>query len=264
MKRKNGSKEKVKNLTVYLVLRALVIITMIIQIFHRNWLNVFTCILTLILLVIPIIIDKKFNIKLPTVLESIILFFIFAAEILGEIQNFYGIFKHWDVILHTINGFIMAAIGFSLIDILNQSERVSINLTPISVALVAFCFSMTIGVMWEFFEYGADQIIKLDMQKDEVISSISSVSFNEQKENKTIVLKNIKETKIIGEINNQETEIIIKDGYLDIGLNDTMEDLIVNCIGAIIFSILGYIYLKQRGKGVFVKHFIPVLKNKEE
>ena len=152
-KGKVRKQHKVRDLSVYIVLRTLVIITLILQGIHRNWNDVFLCILTLFLLMIPSIIDKKFNIKLPTVLESIILLFIFAAEILGEIQNFYGIFKQWDTMLHTINGFIMAAIGFSLIDILNQSEKFSIKLAPVFVALVAFCFSMTIGVLWEFFEY---------------------------------------------------------------------------------------------------------------
>lgn len=198
--KKIEQKDKMKTLTIYLILRALVIIVMVSQIIQKNWANVFSCILTLILLLIPTIIDRRLNIKLPTVLESIILFFIFAAEILGEIQNFYGIFKHWDTILHTINGFIMAAIGFSMIDILNQSDRFHINLAPVFVALVAFCFSMTIGVMWEFFEYGMDSIIKLDMQKDKIVTTISSVKLNEEKENKPIIIKDIKETKIIGEI----------------------------------------------------------------
>lgn len=257
MKEKN---KKVRNITVYVILRTLVILTMFLQIIHRNWNDVFLCILTLFLLLIPAIIDRKFNIELPTVLESIILVFIFSAEILGEIQNFYGTFKHWDTMLHTINGFIMAAIGFSLIDILNQSDKVAISLTPLFVALVAFCFSMTIGVMWEFFEYNMDMITKTDMQKDRIVQTISSVELNEEKKNIPIVIKNIKETKITGEIKGKEKEITIKNGYLDIGIIDTMKDLIVNCVGAITFSIFGYIYIKQRGKGKFIRQFIPRIK----
>lgn len=257
MKEKN---KKVRNITVYVVLRTLVILTMILQIIHKNWNDVFLCILTLVLLLIPTIMNKGFNIELPTMLESIILVFIFSAEILGEIQNFYGIFKHWDTMLHTINGFIMAAIGFSLIDILNQSDKVAISLSPLFVALVAFCFSMTIGVMWEFFEYNMDIITKTDMQKDRIVKSISSVELNEEKKNIPIVVKNIKETRIIGELQGEEKEIIIENGYLDIGIIDTMKDLIVNCIGAIVFSILGYFYIKQRGKGNFIKQFIPRMK----
>lgn len=179
--KKEKTKHSLRDLSVYVVLRALVIITLVLQVLHGNWNDVFLCVLTLFLLMIPSIIDRHLNIKLPSVLETIILFFIFAAEILGEIQNFYGIFKQWDTILHTINGFIMAAIGFSLVDILNQNENISFTLSPIFVALVAFCFSMTIGVMWEFFEYGMDSFTKTDMQKDRIVSTVSSVELNEKK-----------------------------------------------------------------------------------
>ena len=99
-------KHKKRDITIYVVLRALVIATMIGQIMRGNFENVFMYILTLALFTLPIIIDRKFNIKLPNLLESIILLFIFSAEILGEVQNFYGIFKQWDTILHTINGFL--------------------------------------------------------------------------------------------------------------------------------------------------------------
>lgn len=263
-KEKIKKQHKARDLSVYIVLRTLVIITLILQGIHRNWNDVFLCILTLFLLMIPSIIDKKLNIKLPTVLESIILLFIFAAEILGEIQNFYGIFKQWDTMLHTINGFIMAAIGFSLIDILNQSEKFSIKLAPVFVALVAFCFSMTIGVLWEFFEYGMDTFTKTDMQKDRIVSTVSSVKLNENNENKPVVIKNISQSTIKGEIDGKETEIVIQSGALDIGLIDTMKDLIVNCVGAVVFSTLGYLYIKQRGNGKFIKQFIPVIKSQAD
>jgi len=256
------SKHKKRDLSVYIIVRTLVVITLVAQIIHKSWDSVFVCVLTLFLLLIPSIVDKKLNIKLPSLLETIILLFIYSAEILGEIQNFYGIISYWDTILHTINGFIMAAIGFSLIDILNESKIFAIELSPIFVAIVAFCFSMTVGVMWEFFEYSMDEIMLTDMQKDRVVSTISSVELNEKKENKAVIIKNIKETKIKGEIDGKETEITIKNGTLDIGLIDTMKDLIVNFIGATVFSILGYFYIKQRGKGNFIKQFIPTLKEK--
>ena len=122
-------KNKKITATVFLVLRVLVIITMILQFLKGNYENVFMCLLTLILFAIPIIIDQKLNIKLPNTLEIIIFLFIFSAEILGEVQNFYGVFKHWDTILHTLNGFLCAAIGFSMIDILNRKGYPKPNLT---------------------------------------------------------------------------------------------------------------------------------------
>ena len=132
------NENKKSTFIVYITLRLLVIVCMVFQILHGNWDNVFLCVLTLFLFLIPYWLDKTLKITLPNALEIIILLFIFSAEILGEIQNFYGIFHYWDTILHTLNGFLCAAIGFSLIDILNRSERTHMNLSPIFVALVAF------------------------------------------------------------------------------------------------------------------------------
>jgi len=245
---------------VYITLRFLVIVSMILQIIHGNISNAFLCILTLILFTIPYLINKKFYIELPNALEIIILLFIFSAEILGEIQNFYGTFKHWDTILHTINGFLCAAIGFSLIDILNKNEKIHISLSPIFVALVAFCFSMTIGVLWEFFEFGMDYFIRTDMQKDRIVSSISTVILNEEKKNEPVIVNNIEETIIYSlDENNYPIATTINGGYLDIGLIDTMKDLLVNFIGAVAFSIIGFLYIKNRDECKIAENFIPKL-----
>lgn len=254
-------KNKKSTLIIYLLLRFLVILSMILQVFHGNWPNVFLCILTLILFTIPYFVDKKLHISLPNTLEIIILLFIFSAEILGEIQNFYGIFKHWDTILHTINGFLCAAIGFSLIDILNKNKKLPVNLSPVFVALVAFCFSMTVGVLWEFFEYGADTLFRTDMQKDTIVSSISTVTINPENKNSVIKIDNINKTIIYNYDNfGNLIETTIDGGYLDIGLKDTMEDLLVNFIGAITFSFIGFLYIKNRDEYKFAERFIPVIK----
>lgn len=245
----------------YLVLRGLVITIMVLRFLRGDFASVFLCALTLILFLIPFWINQKLKIEIPNLLEIIILLFIFSAEILGEIQNFYGIFKHWDTILHTINGFLCAAIGFSLIDILNNSERFHIKLSPVFVALVAFCFSMTIGVLWEFFEFGADNILKYDMQKDRIVQNISTVELEPEGKNKPIVVENIDKTVIyITDENNQSKEIVITGGYLDIGIIDTMKDLLVNFIGAVVFSIIGYFYIQNRDRYKFAEHFIPIKK----
>lgn len=242
-----------KTILVYFILRLLVILVMVVQILNHNWEVVFLCFLTLVLFLIPLIIDKRLKIDLPTPLEITILLFIFAAEILGEIRNFYSIFPHWDLILHTINGFLCAAIGFSLIDILNKSEKLHITLTPIFVAITAFCFSMTIGVLWEFFEYSGDKLLNFDMQKDKVVNGISSVEFNPYKENDAVIIENIDKTIIYYD----DQTLTIENGYLDIGLNDTMEDLFVNFAGAFCFSIIGYLYIKNRDKYKAIEGFIP-------
>lgn len=246
------NKNKKSSLIIYVILRILIVLCLIIQIYETQWNNAFLCLLSLILLMMPRIVEDKLKIDFPTPLEIIIYLFIFASEILGEINNFYVTIPHWDTVLHTMNGFWTAAIGFSLIDLLNKNSK-KLNLAPIFVAIVAFCFSMTIGVLWEFFEYGVDTILLKDMQKDKIVKTISSVELDETRSNKPIIIKNIKETQII-----TEDEIVTIDGgYLDIGKYDTMKDLIVNFIGATVFSIIGYLYIKNRDKYKFAENFIP-------
>ncbi|WP_243281354.1 hypothetical protein [Clostridium sp. D53t1_180928_C8] len=238
---------------IYIFLRTIVVIEMVLAFMRGNYENLFLCILTLMLFMIPSFIQKKFHIELPSVLETIILLFIFAAEILGEICAYYVKFPFWDTMLHTINGFLAAAIGFALVDILNRNERVSVSLSPVYQALVAFCFSMTIGVLWEFFECGMDIFFNMDMQKDSIINIINSVKLNSDGHNIPVTIENIQEVIING-------KSLGVGGYLDIGLIDTMKDLFVNFIGAFIFSFFGYFYLKKRGKGKFITNFIPKVK----
>lgn len=149
--------------TIYIILRVLVILTMVAQFLNGNFENVFLCILTLVLFTLPTVIERRVRIDLPDTLEIIILLFIFSAEILGEIQAYYTYFHGWDTMLHTLNGFLCAAIGFSLVDLFNRNERFSLSLSPVFMAIVAFCFSMTIGVLWEFFECIMDSFFLLDM-----------------------------------------------------------------------------------------------------
>lgn len=242
--------------TVYVILRALVILVMIRQLLNQNYEYVFLCILVLLLFIIPSFIQVNFKIELPTTLEIIILLFIFAAEILGEISEFYVYFPFWDTMLHTLNGFLAAAIGFSLVMLLNDDERVAFRLSPFFLALVAFCFSMTIGVIWEFFECGVDLLFGLDMQKDTIIHTISSITLDPAGGNRPYAIHDITSTVV----NGKDLGI---NGYLDIGLLDTMEDLLVNFIGALIFSVIGFFYVKHRGKGSFVTRFIPRRKKRE-
>ena len=252
-----------RNMTIYLVLRALVILTLVRQIFMGNFNNVFLCGLTLLLFVIPAIIEKKLNLALPDTLQILILLFIYSAEILGEINEFYIVIPYWDTILHTLNGFLCAAVGFSTIDILNQKEFFHATMSPLFVALVAFCFSMTIGVMWEFFEFGADKFLKYDMQKDVIVDTISTVKLDPDGKNKAVIIKDIEKTIIQSKDSDGNIkETVVDGGYLDIGIDDTMQDLIVNFIGAVVFSILGLLYIQNRDKYKFAENFIPKMRKK--
>lgn len=247
---KSELKENRSAFIVYSTLRILVIGMMILQIFNRNFQNAFLCVLTLILFIMPSVVQATFKVEFPTLLEIIILLFIFAAEVLGEISAFYIKFPYWDTILHTLNGFLCGAIGFSLVEIMNGNKRLRFELSPLFMAVVAFCFSMTIGVAWEIFEFSMDSLYHLDMQKDTVIHSIYTVTLDPMKDNNCVAITGIENTVI----NGQELGL---GGYLDIGLMDTMYDLIVNFIGAFVFSVLGYGYVKYKDTKSFVNGLIP-------
>lgn len=245
----------------YVLLRLLVILVLIAQAFNGNYEHVFTCLLALVLFSIPTIIERRLHIDLPDTLEIIILLFIFAAEILGEIEEYYVLFPFWDDLLHTINGFIFAAVGFSMVDILNRNRRVTLQLSPFYMAVMAFCFSMTIGVLWEFFEWGVDSLLGKDMQKDTIVQAIHSVALHPEGRNIPVHVTDIAGT-IILHSDGTQTALGI-DGYLDIGLIDTMSDLLVNFIGAVVFSCIGYFYVKSRGKGRLARQFIPQVMEKQ-
>lgn len=232
---------------VYSGMRVLVLGMLILQVFNRNFENVFLCILTLVLMIMPSVVQATFKVEFPSLLEIIILIFIFSAEILGEISSFYLKYPYWDTVLHTLNGFLCAAIGFSLVDIMNRQSRFKFDLSPLFVSITAFCFSMTIGVLWEFFEFGMDMFFHLDMQKDTVIHTINSSLLSPQ----------------IGRTITGITEVVLNGknlgvgGYLDIGLIDTMCDLFVNFIGALVFSTMGFFYVKRRDSKSLVKGLVP-------
>ena len=249
-------------LTVYLVLRGLVIFVMVRALLRREYESMFLCVLSLALMVLPSIISRKLSIVLPSTLEIIILLFIFAAEILGEINSFYIRFPNWDTMLHTINGFLCAAIGFCLVDMMNREERFSFKLSPLYLAIVSFCFSMTVGVLWEFFEFGADQLLGVDMQKDTVVRAINSVMLDPTHNNVVIHIRDIADTIIVHSDGTQEA--LNLGGYLDVGIIDTMKDLFVNFIGAVVFSFIGFFYVKHKGKGKVANRFIPQVDYSQE
>ncbi len=252
VKIKDQIKKHKNTFVVYCILRALVILAGIVSLLGGNYESVYLCALTLFLMFIPAFIEHNFKIELPSTLEIIILLFIFSAEILGEMNSYYVKFPFWDTMLHTVNGFLCAAIGFALVDLLNVNAHVKFELSPFYLAVVAFCFSMTIGVLWEFFEFGCDVFLHTDMQKDYVVSSISSVLLNPEPVNQAVHISDITQTTVNG------TPLNV-NGYLDIGLYDTMKDLLVNFVGAVVFSVIGYFYVKTRGKSKFAKRFIPTL-----
>ena len=179
-RKKETLREKFKKepflIVTYFLLRMIVIVVMVLQARNGNYMNVFLCLLTLLLFTVPSFIEHRLRIDIPNTLEIIVLIFIFSAEILGEIRSYYTLYKGWDTALHTVTGFLAATVGFSLVDLLNRSSS-SVRLSPLFVCLFSICFSMTIGVLWEFFEFSCDCFLGMDTQKDTVIHTINS-AFN--------------------------------------------------------------------------------------
>ena len=260
-RKKEDLSRKVENkklvFTVYILLRVAVIATMVSQAMAGNWENVYTCLLALVLFFVPSLIEHRLHIDLPDALEIIVLLFIFAAEIMGEVEEYYLKVTFWDDMLHTLNGFLFAAVGFSIVNLLNRDRHVGFALSPFYMALTAFCFSMTIGVLWEFFEWGVDTFLHSDMQKDTVLQAIHSVSLHPEGRNIPVTAGDIRDVILIH--SDGSAQALGLGGYLDIGLIDTMTDLFVNFIGATVFSVIGYFYVKTKGKGKLANQLIPVV-----
>ena len=223
------------------------------QIIFKRYSNIISCTLVLILFVALFIVHKKYNNHISYILMLSFDLFVFSAGILGEVYGFYVRFKNWDIILHTFSGFLCASLGLSLINLFSSNIKL-LNLKPLLVAIFTFCFSMTIAVFFEFSEYGLDMVFKTDHQKDTFTSVISSISLDESKNGKPKIITKINKT-VLYDQNNKELEII-NGGYLDIGLGDTMSDLMVNVVGAFTYSFLSYFYIKKQNSKNLASKFI--------
>ena len=240
----------------YWVLRLFVIVALVRAIMHGDVESAAICVLVLLLYLVPMLIEHRLDVDLPATLEIIIFVFVYAAEIMGELQSYFVLYPHWDTLLHTTWGFLCAALGFSLAALLNRSDRVKVELSPFYVALMGFCFSMTVGVFWEFIEFSMDRLFLLDMQKDTIIHTISSVALDSTNSNIAVVINDIGDVVVNG-------QSLGLGGYLDIGLYDTMEDLFVNFIGALVFSFIGYFEAK-RDRFVVTKLLMPTRKIRDD
>lgn len=227
---------------VFSVLRVLILVALVRQLMRGSYESAFFCVLALVLLYLPSWLQVKLRVELPPPLEITILCFIFAAEILGEVNAFYVVVPNWDTMLHTLNGFLAAAVGLSMVILLNDNEKVVFDLSPFFLALLAFCFSMTIGVLWEFFEFFMDSFFGMDMQKDTVVHAIHSVTLDPTRTNQVVTISGITDTAVNG-------ESLGLGGYL----------------GALVFSVSGYFYARSRGKKKSpALNFVPTRKTPEQ
>ena len=195
----------------FIIIRLSIVIAAAISVINKNWTYLGMSILTLLVMLLPSIMEKKMKIDFPSEFDIVVVLFIYAALFLGELYSFYERFWWWDTMLHSFSGIILGNIGYALVSYLNTSSSTDINLSPIFVALFTFCFALAIGALWEIFEFSMDSFFGLNMQKS--------------------------------------------------GLVDTMKDLIVDTIGAMLFSVLGYYH--QLGKiNLISKYMIDYEKRK--
>jgi len=166
------------------------------------------CLSGIVVLLLPGIIQRKLKITIPPGMLAAFAIFMFCGVYLGEVHYFYYRVPHWDTLLHTFSGFALAAVGVSIVGLLNKSTTAPVSLSPGFVAIFAFCFAVAAGTVWEIYEYAVDTIANLNMQK-----------------------------------------YLLESGEALVGqaaLADTMKDIIVDSLGAMVFSVISYVSMKRK------------------
>lgn len=168
------------------------------------------CIVGVLAMLLPSFLRRRWQLIIPSKMMVLFAVFLYCAIFLGEVRSFYYNVPHWDTILHTFSGAMLGALGFSVINFLNRTDRVPMNLSPVFVAFFTLCFAVFLGVVWEFYEFTADGILHTNMQKYALESG----------------------EPLIGRA----------------ALMDTMKDLIVDTVGALVMAVVGYISIRyQKG-----------------
>ena len=210
----------------------------------------FTGALAAALLLLPLGLEKALRLRFPRTLKASAYLFVFAAQILGEACRFYQRFALWDLALHAASGFLLAALGFGLLAERSQDSGKRYEKAPLFRAFSALCFSVTVGTLWELFEFAADRFLHTDMQKDARVTALRSVVLGESGEIARI--EDITSTTVW----TANGASFTFPGYLDIGLADTMGDLLAGLCGALVFCAIGFVYFKRR-RGRLAACFIP-------
>lgn len=130
-----------------------------------QWFTVFLVSTIMAVVAAPLLFADRVPVKIPTEFQVLAVVFIFGALFLGEIRQFYERVWWWDMALHATSGLLLGILGFMLVYVLNENRRVDIFMRPRFVAFFAFLFGVSIGAVWEIFEFGMDQVFGLNMQK---------------------------------------------------------------------------------------------------
>lgn len=160
------------NTVIVIIVRILLVLVSFISFIVAEYVNILMCLFIYVLTIMPMYVSQKINLKLTWEFNITITLFIFASMFLGEIFNFYELIPWWDIMLHGLSGVLIGAFGFSLVYIMNKTDRVKMTLSPLFISLFAFCFSMTIAVIWEIIEFIADNLFGLNMQKSGLVDTM--------------------------------------------------------------------------------------------
>jgi hypothetical protein len=143
----------------------LVVVEWVFLLLEARWLSMFLVTMIIAVLLAPTVFRRKLDVEIPVEFHFTAVIFIFASLYLGEVQSFYQRFWWWDIALHASAGLLMGILGFLLVYLLNESKRVELHMTPGFICLFAFSFAVTIGTLWEIFEFFMDQLLGVNMQK---------------------------------------------------------------------------------------------------
>ena len=252
-----------RKLVMYVVTRMIFILVCAVSIIFEDYLTAFLCAIALIVFLLPTFLYNKFSIKVPSALEISAVIFTFMCVVGGEIGNLYAQFPLWDKILHTFSGFLIAAIGLAFIEFFTKRKGSVLRLTPFFAVFFAFMFALGVEVIWEVFEYFVDILTgTTDMQADYIIDYFTSKKAGGATNPVPVVVSGIKDVIITFE---DGREALVLPGYIDIGLADTMHDLIVGAAGALLFCTIEFIALVRRDKRMQMipESFVPKKKETE-
>ena len=130
-----------------------------------QWLTAFLTLAIMAVILAPTLLGERLPVRIPAEIQALALLFVFAALFLGEVQRYYERIAWWDQALHVSSGLLLGILGFLLVYVLNANKRIEVHLRPRFVALFAFLFAVSVGTLWELFEFAMDSFFGTNMQK---------------------------------------------------------------------------------------------------
>ena len=150
---------------ILIILQVIMALELVLLVYERQWVNAFLVVAIMAITLSPAAIGRRFRVNIPPEFQVLAVVFVFASLFLGEIQSYYARIWWWDIALHTSSGLLMGILGFLLVYVLNESKHVDVHMRPRFVAMFAFLFAVTVGTLWEVFEFSMDQLAGTNMQK---------------------------------------------------------------------------------------------------